>query len=155
MMASSRRWSLLQGSPDKRLKYTHAISHTPRETLEPAISSKPLQTLGEHAITTWKSSKLKEASWHEVTVPHPQNSGCVKIFYADENPSSKLYVSEGSAEEKRVLTYRDLSHGDMALILSSRTESKSCSPALEWTTLSFTKILTARNMKETNRCMWM
>lgn len=142
---------------DKRQKYTHTISHTPSGTLDPPINSKPLQALREHAITTWKGSKLKEPSWYEVTVHHPQNSSCVKKYYTEENPSSNLCASESSVEEKRVLTYRSLSTGDMlmALMLSSRTESKSCSPALEWTTLSFIKILTARNMKETNRCMWM
>lgn len=68
-----------------------------------------------------------------------------------------FFFPQRRVEVKLILTYWDLSNGDMLTVfkLSSRAESKSCSPALTWTTLSFTKMLTARNMKETNRCMWM
>lgn len=67
------------------------------------------------------------------------------------------YQAWDKSRVEAVLTYWDLSSGAMLTVfrLSNSAESKSWSPALEWTTLSFTKMLTARNMKETNRCMWM
>lgn len=75
-------------------------------------------------------------------------------IYAETIEDSKKIINH---HVKLVLTYWDLSSGNMltGFILSKRAESKSCNPALEWTTLSFTKMLMARNMKETNRCMWM
>lgn len=82
----------------------------------------------------------------------------MKVYGFKPGAAGRRYARGREKQADTILTNCDLSAGGASVMdFRSSSEMRSISSRAdpEYKTASFTKMLTALSMKETNRCMWM